>query len=186
MKDTLALTRKVLQPVPLLDHGARLLLPFVRLTETSGSTSEALQCIVVLEIDFELGLSCQWHTTSLSGWLKGSSHLVPLGSSPPPTPPFGRMLALVCFINLVTSALPCKLLDVGTEVSQCDTTPNLGSALNLPIPFANVPWIRPDQKRLLWIGSFDRLKEGVRRTSPGCKNQPKTCQSCRMSSLSRP
>ena len=130
MKDTLALARKVSQPVPLFDHGARLLLPFVRLTETPSSTSEALQCIVVLKIYFECGLSRQWYITSLSGWLKGSSHLVPLGSSPPPTPPFGRILAFVCFINLVTSALPCKLLDVGTEVSQCDTTPNLVSALN--------------------------------------------------------
>ena len=41
------------QPVPLFDHRARLLLPFVRLPETSGTTSKALQRIVVLKIDFE-------------------------------------------------------------------------------------------------------------------------------------
>ena len=61
MKDTLALARKVSQPVPLFDHGARLLLPFVRLTETPSSTTEALQCIVVLKIYFERGLSMVHH-----------------------------------------------------------------------------------------------------------------------------
>ena len=87
--------KKAWQPVPLLDHSARLLLPLVRLTKTSSSTSKALQCVVVLKICFSSlsCLGCQSYDviTSLSGWLKGSSHLVPLASSPPPTPPLGKI-----------------------------------------------------------------------------------------------